>query len=166
RREVSLWGMDQFKRHLGWEFDVKYIDTYGNIQTDCLYTIRAEANPTPIKQVLASDPSDAFWGNHTEWTTNPQCEVDGWTGEGAAPAEELAKVNAWIEELDTSIDQARRRALALQIEEYLVNERTTSLNLGTMNVAWPNRWELKGARYYNLGTYSQQRLLDRMWLAQ
>ena len=32
-----------------------------------------------------------------------------------------------------------------------------------MNVAWPNRWEVKGVRYYNLGTYSQQRH-DRIWL--
>ncbi|MDA0988315.1 MAG: ABC transporter substrate-binding protein, partial [Chloroflexi bacterium] len=61
RREVSLWGLDQFKKLLGWEFDVKYIDTYGNISTDCLYTIRAEANPTPIKQTYASDISDGAW---------------------------------------------------------------------------------------------------------
>ena len=166
RREVSLWGLDQFKRHLGWEFDVKYIDTYGNISTDCLYTIRAEANPTPIKQVYASDISDAAWGWHSEWTTNPNCDYAGWKGDGEAPAAELAKVNAWVEELDTSLDQVRRRELAIQVEEYIVNERTTAFHLGTMNVAWPNRWELKGNRYYNLGTYSQQRLHDRLWLAQ
>ena len=47
----------------------------------------------------------------------------------------------------------------------MVNERATAYQLGTMNVAWPNRWEVKGVRYYNLGTYSQQRLHDRIWLA-
>lgn len=65
RREVSLWLIDQMKKHLNWEFDVKYVDTYGNISTDCIYTIRAEANPSPNKQVYSSDPSDAFWGMHS-----------------------------------------------------------------------------------------------------
>ena len=70
-----------------------------------------------------------------------------------------------IIELDTSLDQDRRRALTLELEEYMVDERATAYQLGTMNVAWPNRWEVKGVRYYNLGTYSQQRLHDRIWLA-
>jgi len=166
RREVSLWGIDQFKKHLGWEFDIKYIDTYGNIATDCIYTIRAEANATPIKQAYSADPSDAAWGWHTEWTTNPACDVKGWKGDGEASEAESAKVNAWIEELDVSLDQDRRQDLIWMLEEYIVNERTTAFHLGTMNVAWPNRWELKGNRYYNLGTYSQQRLHDRLWLAQ
>ena len=46
RREVSLWGIDFFKKNLNWEFNVQYVDTYGNIQTDCQYTLRAEASPT------------------------------------------------------------------------------------------------------------------------
>ena len=46
RREISLWLIDQMKKHLNWEFDVQYVDNYGNIQTECLYTIRAEASPT------------------------------------------------------------------------------------------------------------------------
>ena len=56
--------------------------------------------------------------------------------------------------------------VALELEEYMVNERTTAYQLGVMNVAWPNRTEVKGARYYNLGTYSQQRLHDRVWIVQ
>jgi ABC-type transport system substrate-binding protein len=166
RREVSVWGIDFFKKNLNWEFDVKYVDSYGNIATDCLYTIRAEANPVPNRQVYSSDPSDAFWGTHSEWTTSPECLVTGWKGDGKASADELAKVNGWIEDLDTNLDQTKRLGLARQIEEYLVNERVTSVQLGVMNVAWPNRWELKGNRYYNLGTYSQQRLHDRLWLTE
>ena len=165
RREISLWLIDQMKKYLGWEFDVHYVDTYGNISTACLYTIRAEANAAPNRQVYASDPSDAFWGMHTELTTSPECDVTGWKGDGRSPDEELARINSMIIELDTSLDQDRRRALTLQLEEYMVNERATAYQLGTMNVAWPNRWEVKGVRYYNLGTYSQQRLHDRVWLA-
>jgi ABC-type transport system substrate-binding protein len=166
RREVSLWLIDQMNKHLDWQFDVKYVDTYGNISTDCLYTIRAEANPSPNRQTYASDPADAFWGMHTSLTTSPECDVTGWKGDGRAPDEELDRINGMIDELDTSLDQDRRRVLALELEEYMVNERTTAYQLGVMNVAWPNRWELKGNRYYNLGTYSQQRLHDRLWLAE
>ena len=43
---MSLWGLDFMKKNLDWEFDVQYVDTYQNIQTECLYTIRAEASPT------------------------------------------------------------------------------------------------------------------------
>ena len=166
RREVSLWLIDQMKKHLNWEFDVKYVDTYGNISTDCIYTIRAEANPSPNKQVYSSDPSDAFWGMHSGLTTNPECNIYGWKGDGRAPDDEIARIDTLIMELDTTLDQDRRRVLALQLEEYLVNERAISMQLGVMNVAWPNRWELKGNRYYNLGTYSQQRLHDRLWLSE
>jgi hypothetical protein len=166
RREVSLWLIDQMKKHLNWEFDIKYVDTYGNISTDCLYTIRAEANPSPNKQVYSSDPSDAFWGMHSGLTTNPECNVYGWKGDGRAPDDEIARIDTLIMELDTTLDQDRRRVIALEVEEYLVNERAISMQLGVMNVAWPNRWELKGNRYYNLGTYSQQRLHDRLWLVQ
>jgi len=166
RREVSLWLIDQMNKHLDWQFDVKYVDSYGNISTDCLYTIRAEANPAPNRQVYTSDPSDAFWGMNTNLTTSPECDVTGWKGDGRASNEELARVDAMIDELDTSLDQSRRRELALELERYMVEERTTAYQLGVMNVAWPNRVELKGNRYYNLGTYSQQRLHDRLWLAE
>ena len=166
RREISLWLIDQMKRHLDWEYDVQYIDTYGNISTDCIYTIRAEANPSPNRQVYTSDPSDAFWGMHTGLSTSPECDVTGWKGDGRAPDEELDRINNMIDELDTSLDQDRRRELTLELEEYMVNERTTAYQLGVMNVAWPNRREVKGVRYYNLGTYSQQRLHDRVWIAE
>ena len=166
RREVSLWLIDQMKKHLGWEFDVQYVDTYGTISTDCLYTIRAEANPSPNRQVYTSDPSDAFWGMHSGLTTSSECDIVGWKGDGRAPAEELTKIDGLIDELDRSLDQARRAELALELEEYMVNERTTAYQLGVMNVAWPNRKEVKGVRYYNLGTYSQQRLHDRVWLTE
>ena len=78
----------------------------------------------------------------------------------------MTKIDGLIDELDRSLDQARRAELALQLEEYMVNERTTAYQLGVMNVAWPNRKEVKGVRYYNLGTYSQQRLHDRVWLTE
>ena len=166
RREISLWLIDQMKRHLGWEFDVQYVDTYGNISTECHYTIRAEANAAPNRQVYTSDPADAFWGMNTNLTTSPDCEVTGWKGDGRAPDEELARVNSLIIELDERLYQDRRRELALELEEYMVNERTTAYQLGIMNVAWPNRSSVKGVRYYNLGTYSQQRLHDRVWLVE
>ena len=57
-------------------------------------------------------------------------------------AAEKGRVNGWIEELDTSLDQAKRLELARKIETYLVEERVTSVQLGTMNVAWPNRREI------------------------
>ena len=50
------------KRYLNWEFNVQYVDSYGNTSTECPYTIRAEANPAPNRQVYTSDPADAFWG--------------------------------------------------------------------------------------------------------
>ena len=62
RREISLWLIDQMKRHLGWEFDVQYVDTYGNISTECLYTIRAEANAAPNRQVYTADPGGRLLG--------------------------------------------------------------------------------------------------------
>ena len=116
--------------------------------------------------MYTSDPADAFWGMNTDLTTSPECDVTGWKGDGRAPDEELARINEKIIELDESLDQDRRRALTLELEEYMVNERTTAFQLGIMNVAWPNRREVKGVRYYNLGTYSQQRLHDRVWLVE
>jgi ABC-type transport system substrate-binding protein len=166
RREVSLWGLDFFKKKLNWEFKVQYVDAYGNISSDCLYTIRAEASPSH-RMVYIPDPADAFWAVHSKLTTKPECYINGWKGgDGVPPQEELDRVDAMMDEVDTSLDQDRRRELSRQLEKYMVEERVTAANLGTMNVAWPNRWELKGNRYYNLGTYSQQRLHDRLWLAQ
>ena len=71
-----------------------------------------------------------------------------------------------LEEADSTLDDARRAELLREIELYMVNERLTSATLGSMNVAWPVRRELKGVRFYNLGTPSQQRLTDRMWLVE
>ena len=165
RREISVWGLDFFKKHLGWEFDVQYVDTYGNIQTDCLYTIRAEAAPMHGMS-YTGDLSDGLVQVHSEWATRPECYQKGWKGDGVPPQDELDKVDAWIEELDVMLDQEARSELGSTIEKYLVEERTLWATLGVMNVAWPNRWELKGNRYYNLGTYSQQRLHDRLWLSE
>ena len=165
RREISLWGMDQFKKLLGWEFDVKYVDTYGNIQTDCLYTIRAEANPT-YSQSYAQDPSDGLWRVHSELHTRELCrDTSGWTGTGLPPADVVAGIDALIDELDVSLDQARRREIVSELEQHFY-EVAIAAPLGVMNSAWPNRRELKGNRYFNLGTYGQQRLHDRLWLAQ
>jgi hypothetical protein len=166
RREVSLWGLDFFKKHLNWEFDIQYVDSYGNIGTDCLYTIRSEASPSH-RMVYLPDPSDAFWAVHSKLSTKPECYIKAWKGgDGAPPQDELDRLDAIMDEVDTSLDQARRQELVRELEKYMVEERVTAANLGTMNVAWPNRWELKGNRYYNLGTYSQQRLHDRLWLSQ
>jgi hypothetical protein len=163
RREISVWGIEFFRKALNWEFDIKYVDTYGKIYTDCLYTIRAEANPNPNKQTYIVDPSDAFWGLHSKWTNAQLCLIAGFkTGDRDS---NWAKVDALIEELDTSLDQARRHQLARELEIYVVQERTTSPNLGTMNVVWANLFELKGVHFYNLGAYSQQRLTERLWLA-
>jgi hypothetical protein len=164
RRESAIWGVDFFKKNLGWEFDVKFVETYGQIQALCQYTIRSEASPT-FWQNHVTDPADAFWKVHSKWTGFELCRRTGWKGTGATPAEEQARLDAKIEELDTSLDQARRRQLTRELELYLVNERTIAPHLGLMLTAWPNRFELKGVHYYNLGTYGQQRLTERVWLA-
>ncbi|MFH1560141.1 MAG: ABC transporter substrate-binding protein [Chloroflexota bacterium] len=167
RREISVWGFDQFHKHLGWDFNVKYVDTYGDIQYECLYTIRAEANPHTNTQCYIEDPADAFWGAHTVWGANPPCAKEGYKDTGTETKEEAnARTNAMIEELDTTLDQDRRHVLARELNLYMVNERTTAPGVGTMNVAWPNRREVKGVYYFNLGTYGQQGLHERIWLAQ
>jgi ABC-type transport system substrate-binding protein len=164
RRETSIWGLGFFPKYLNWEFDVKYVNEYGKISSDCLYTIRAEASPT-IGPLLMSDPADAFWRLHSRWSTHELCRRTGWKGTGVTPAEEQAKLDALVEELDTSLDQARRRQLARELELYQINEQTIAAQLGVMNVAWANLIPLKGVHYYHLGTYSQHRLTDYLWLA-
>jgi hypothetical protein len=165
RREVSLWGIDFFKKHLNWEFDVKYVDSYGNIQTDCLYTIRAEASPT-YGQSYIGHAIDGLWKIHSEWHTREECRSDpGWTGEGPIPAAEWAKLDALLEELDVTTSRERGEEIVREVELYLY-ESSVHAGLGIMNVAWPNRREAKGVVYYNLGTYSQQRLTDRVWLTE
>ena len=165
RREVSLWGFDFFTKNLNWDFNVKYVDTYGTIQTDCLYTIRSEASPT-YGQSYISHAIDGLWKVHSEWHTRENCRDDpGWTGNGPIPAEEWAKLDALLEELDVTQDRARGEELVKQVETHLY-ESAVHTPLGIMNVAWPNRRDAKGIRYYNLGTYSQQRLTDRVWLTE
>ena len=165
RREVSLWGFDFFTKNLNWDFNVKYVDTYGTIQTDCLYTIRSEASPT-YGQSYISHAIDGLWKIHSGWHTRENCRDDpGWTGNGPIPAEEWAKLDALLEELDVTQDRARGEEIVKQVETHLY-ESAVHAPLGIMNVAWPNRREAKGIRYYNLGTYSQQRLTDRVWLTE
>ena len=165
RREVSLWGLDFFKKHLNWEFDVQYVDSYGSTQYDCLYTIRAEALPT-YGQTYIQHAIDGFGRIHSEWRFRENCRDDpGWKGKGPIPAEEWAKLDALIEELDVTMDRKRGEEIARELELYLY-ESAVHTPLGIMNVAWPNRWEVKGVRYYNLGTYTQQRLHDRIWLVE
>ncbi|MDE2861791.1 MAG: ABC transporter substrate-binding protein [Chloroflexota bacterium] len=165
RREVSLWGLDFFKKHLNWEFDVQYVDSYGNIQTECLYTIRSEASPT-YGQSYIEHAIDGLWKVHSQWHGREDCRDNpGWTNDGPIPAAEWAKLDAKIEELDVTQDRARGEEIVRELELYLY-ESAVHTPLGIMNVAWPNRWEAKGVRYYNLGTYSQQRLHDRIWLVE
>jgi ABC-type transport system substrate-binding protein len=167
RREISIWGLDQFKKHLNWEFDVKFVDEYGKIGTDCLYTIRAEAAPVHGNTYI-TDPSDTFAQMHSKLTTATPCYIRGWKGtdEGKDLETELARVDALIDQQDVMLDQVKRLELARELELYMGAERLAQATMGTMNVGWPNRPELKGVYYFNLGTYSQQRLLDRMWLAE
>ena len=165
RREVSLWGLDFFKKNLNWEFDVQYVDTYGNIQTDCQYTMRAEASPT-YGQSYIQHAIDGFLKIHSRWQGRELCRDDpGWTGKGPIPQEEWDRLNALIEELDVTLDRERGEEITRELELYLY-ESAVHTPLGIMNVAWPNRVEAKGVRYYNLGTYSQQRLHDRVWLVE
>ena len=165
RREVSLWGINFFKKHLNWEFDVQYVDSYNKIQTECQYTIRAEASPT-YGQSYIEHAIDGFLKIHSEWHSRENCRDDpGWTGTGPIPAEKSAELNALIEELDVTQDRARGEEITRELELYLW-ESAVHAPLGIMNVAWPNRVEAKGVRYYNLGTYSQQRLHDRVWLTE
>ena len=165
RREVTLWGLDFFKKNLNWEFNIKSVDSYNEIQRDCQYTIRAEASPT-YGQSYISHAIDGLWKIHGEWHTRENCRDDpGWNGNGPIPAEERARLDALLEELDLTQDRARGEEIVKQVETHLY-ESAVQISLGIMNVAWPNRWEAKGIRYYNLGTYSQQRLHDRVWLAE
>jgi ABC-type transport system substrate-binding protein len=163
RREISIWGLGFFKEKLNWEFDVKYVDTYGKISDDCLYTIRAEASQTRT-QNLALDPSDGLFKIHSK-TGNPLCTRSGWKGTGVAPKEELDRIDALIDDIDTNRDQARRHQLVRELELYLMNERVTGPGLGVMNSVWANRGELRGSHFFNVGTYSQFRLTERWWLA-
>ena len=165
RREVSLWGLDFMKKNLDWEFDVQYVDTYQNIQTECIYTIRAEASPT-YGQSYIEHAIDGFVKIHSQWHNRENCRDDpGWTGNGPIPVEEWARLDTLIEELDVTTDRARGEEITRELELYLW-ESAVHTPLGIMNVAWPNRWEAKGVRYYNLGTYSQQRLHDRVWITE
>ena len=165
RREVSLWGLDFMKKNLDWEFDVQYVDTYQNIQTECVYTIRSEASPT-YGQSYIEHAIDGLWKIHSQWHNRENCRDDpGWTGNGPIPVEEWARLDTLIEELDVTMDRARGEEIVRELELYLY-ESAVHTPLGIMNVAWPNRWEAKGVRYYNLGTYSQQRLHDRVWIAE
>ena len=165
RREVSLWGLDFFKKHFNWEFEVQYVDSYGNIQTECRYTIRSEASPT-YGQTYIGHAIDGLWKIHSQWRDREICRDDpGWTGRGPIPEEEWARLDGLIEELDATLDRKRGEEITRELELYLY-ESAVHTPLGIMNVAWPNRREAKGVRYYNLGTYSQQRLHDRIWLVE
>jgi hypothetical protein len=167
RREISVWALEFFRKYLNWEFDVKYVDTYGKISTDCLYTVAADAKP-PHGMQYSPDPSDAHVQTHSKLATWDRCEIRGWKGtdEGKDLEAELARIDALIDEMDVSRDQVRRQEISRYLELYMINERTTAGVLGVMNSAWANRFELKGVHYYNLGTYSQQRLTDRIWLGE
>ena len=46
-----------------------------------------------------------------------------------------------------------------------MKERVTGPALGVMNRGWTNRFELKGVHWYNVGTYSQFPITQRLWLA-
>jgi hypothetical protein len=166
RREISVWAIPQFKKHLNWDLNVIYVEDYGKIATDCLYTVRSEA-ASVMGAATITDPSEAFLGMHSKLTTATPCYIRGWKGvdEGKDLETELARVDVLIEEVDTSLDQARRKVLIRELELYMVNERSLVQTLGTMNTAWANRPELSGIHYYNFATYLQQRLTDRLWLA-
>ena len=110
RREVSLWGLDFFREQLNWEFDVQYVDTYGSVQFDCLYTIRAEATPT-YGQTYIAHAIDGFWKIHSQWRIGESCRVDpGWTGKGPIPAEEWAKTGLHNRRAGSDAEQKSRRS--------------------------------------------------------
>jgi len=60
----------------------------------------------------------------------------------------------------------RRAELTRYLEVYMIEERTTAAVFGGMASAWATGPNLQGVHYYNLGTYSQQRLLDYMWISE
>jgi hypothetical protein len=165
RREPSIWGLDQFKQRLNWEFDVKYVDTYGKIASDCLYTIRTEAS-TVMENTISAVYGDALGGIHSKRTGKEACYIYGYKGIGRAPDEEVAKMDVLIEEADSTRDTARLAVLLREIELYMGNERLTSATLGTMNPVWANRLELKGVMYNAIGTTGQWGLTQRLWLVE
>jgi len=163
RREPSLWGIDFFKKRLAWEFNVKYVDSYGSIATDCIYTIRSEAS-TVMEQTLSAYPGDALGGIHSERTSKPDCYIYGFKGMGRAPDAEVAAMDAKIAEADSTLDNARRDALLREIELYMGQDRLTSATLSSMNPAWANSFKQKGNKWIQLAPTVVYRVLDRMWM--
>jgi ABC-type transport system substrate-binding protein len=163
RREPSLWGIDFFRKHLNWEFNVKYVDTYGPIANECLYTLRTEAS-TVMQQTLSAAPGDAIQGIHSRQTTQPPCYIRGnKTGDLDA---DIARIDALIEEADSTLDDARRAKLLREIELYMGNERLTSATLSSMNPAWANTFRQKGNKWIEIAPTVLYRVLDRIWMAE
>lgn len=163
RREPSLWGLDFFKQKLGWEFDVKYLDSYGTVQTECTYTIRTEAS-TVMENTISAGYGDALGGIHSERTGKEDCYIYGYKGTGRASDEEVARIDAMIEEADSTLDLARRAVLLRELELYMGNERLTSATLGTMNPVWATLKTLSGVKFNAIGTTGQWPLTARTWL--
>jgi len=165
RREPALWGIDQFKKLLGWEFDVKNIDSYGAIASDCLYTIRTEAS-TIHANTISSAPGDAIIGLHSEWTSHRDCYIYGYKGVGRPSSEEIQKWDAVIEEIDTTLDDNRRAQLLRELELYMADERLIAATIGGMNSAWANRRDLKGVNYLDHANTVHHRLPERLWMVE
>jgi ABC-type transport system substrate-binding protein len=167
RREIGVWGLEYLQETLGFKLEAQYLDSaaHGKLLTDCVYRIHSEAAPVH-SQTYVPDPSDAFSGanSNTPWRGAP-CYVRAHNEYVRGPDldKELARIDALIDQQDAELDPVKRREMVRYLEQYMVNERTNAAVLGVMNTAWPFRPDVRGDFWMDLGSYTGQRLFDRLW---
>jgi ABC-type transport system substrate-binding protein len=169
RREIGVWMIDQFREKLGWELPSRFVEQseYGKKISDSTYILTTNAAPMH-GMCCTTDPSTAFQPTNSKAGIFSDAFIRGWKGQdqGKDLQTELDRVDALIDELDTSLDRARRRELSNYLQRYMVEERTTGVFLGGMNTAWGTGPRLKGTYFNHLASYSQVRLYDRWWISE
>jgi len=167
RREIGVWALDQFKNALGWELAGRFVEVgeWGKKRSEGTFVLQPDAAPMHGMGYIA-DPSDGFFGSHSKTGNRPDAYIRAWKGQdtGGDLQAELDRVDKLIEEQDVMTNDAERLKAVHYLSKYMINERTTGVFLGSMNVAWGLGPRVRGGYWYSLGTYSQQRLYDRWWL--
>ena len=169
RREIGVWALDQFRESLGWELDARFVEVGEWIQKRQEGTFVLQPDAAPMHGMgYIPDPSDGFFGAHSKTGTRPDAYIRAWKGEneGQELQPELDRIDALIEEQDVETDLDKRLEMVRDLSKYMIEERTTGVFLGAMNVAWGTAPRLRGTHFYRLGTYSQQRLYDRWWISE
>jgi ABC-type transport system substrate-binding protein len=168
RREIGVWALDQFRESLGWELAAKFVERgdYSRKFADRTYVIQPNAAPTHGMS-NQSDPGIAFLAVISDPSVGTNFYFyDGWRGQGEGKdwAAEKARIDDLTWELVYTLNQNRRQELTTYLERYYVEERTTVPMLGSMNVAWGTRPEMKGSYFAGIGTGANWPLRDRWWL--